>query len=351
MPNGTLRIATYNCENLFSRPKIFELDSEKSQQLLSYYNQLVEELCKMIFDHPKIDDLKTKLSGVAVVRDIRGSHKKAKGAKDWSGYAELIRTEINEIAEMNTARVISDIDADVIMLIEVENRILLQKFHDEMIYLNFLKEQGKEPYKYIQLIEGNDDRGINVSVMSRLPIVCMRSHIHERTTYEGEKVPLFSRDCLEVMVYTKERPVYLLVNHLKSMGYNIPTDPLSNKRRYIQAKRVSEIASKYDFTKDYVVVGGDLNSDVSSPALTPLLTMPNLYNANNELPPDMRGTYRTGSAQLDYLLVSEAIRKNLNNVHIERRGVYTKKGEHYETILDRKTEASDHAAVVMEFKL
>ena len=252
---------------------------------------------------------------------------------------------------MNTARVIADIEADVILLIEAENRTLLEKFHDEMIYLNFLKERGKKPYQYIQLIEGNDDRGINVSVMSRYPIICLRTHIHETTTYEGEKVPLFSRDCLEVMIYTKERPVYLLVNHLKSMGYNIPSDPLSNKRRYIQAKRVSEIASKYDFKNDYVVVGGDLNSDATSPALAPLLTMPDLYNVNNELPPDMRGTYRTGKAQLDYLLVSEAMRKNFQNMHIERHGVFTKKGIHYESVVDRKTEASDHAAVVAEFNL
>jgi exonuclease III len=65
-----------------------------------------------------------------------------------------------------------------------------------------------------------------------------------------------------------------------------------------------------------------------------------------------RGTYRTGKDQLDYLLVSDALKSGLQNVYIERRGMYSKKEwPHYNTVTGRRTEASDHSAVVADFRL
>lgn len=348
----TIRIATFNCENLFSRPKIFSASKQRSIALLDKVAKLNLELKKGTFDKAAIAQLRKDLKGYAKVNDIRGKHVSVEGAGEWLGWVELTRKRADLAAIRNTARVIADLDAHIVCLVEVENRPLLQQFHDAILYKKFLKPNGRKAYKYIRLIDGNDDRGIDVAVMSRLPLNWLRSHIHETTKYNGKEVKLYSRDCLEVNVQaTATRSIRLLINHLKSMGYSPPNDPLSNRRREGQAKAVAKLASSLKLKKDYVVVAGDLNSDPSSNSLKPLLSKADLHNVNLALPPGSRGTYRTGKQQLDYLIVSSALKKKLAKVHIERRGLFSKKEPRYPTVTSRKTEASDHAAVLATFKI
>lgn len=353
MPTA-LRVATFNCENLFSRPKIFAESAARSRTLLGYVADLQQALQNPVFDHPRIEDLKTKLRGYARVNDIRGRHQKAKGAGEWLGTVELGRGNFTEVTVMNTARVINDVDADVICLIEVEDRLTLQRFHDDILSKQFLRPANRPPYEHVLLIDGNDDRGIDVAVMARsqFPVQWLRSHIHERTTYMGRDVQLFSRDCLEVQVRApNNRLVHLLVNHFKSMGYAPKTDPLSNQRRLAQARRVADLAGEHRLGKEYVIVAGDLNSDPTSASVAPLVQNPGLYNVNLGLPPAQRTTYRTGSQQLDYLFVSDALKARLQRVFIERRGLFTKKWPHYPQVTSLENQASDHAAVVAEFQL
>lgn len=348
----TIRIATFNCENLFSRPKIFSARGNRSNILLDKVAKLNAELRKATFDKAVIKKLKKELSGYAKVNDIRGKHASAKGAGEWLGWVELTRKRADAAAVKNTARVLSDLEAHILCLVEVENRPLLQQFHDDILYKQFLKPKGRSEYKYIRLIDGNDTRGIDVAVMSRLPLNWIKSHIHEMTTYNGKKVNLYSRDCLEVDVQaTPTSTIRLLINHFKSMGYSPANDPQSNRRRKSQAKGVANLASALNLKKNFVIVAGDLNSDPSSSSLKPLLSRPDLYNVNLALPSNERGTYRTGKKQLDYLIVSDALKKKLTKVRIERRGLFSSKWQTYNTVKSRKTEASDHAAVVASFRI
>ncbi len=352
---NTFRLATFNCENLFSRPKIFGESKTRANQLLGYVAKLQAALHEEVYDHARIADLVQKLQGYAFINNLRGTYSAASGASEWLGTVELVRGTVDDIAVANTARVIGEIDADVICLIEIENRNLLQAFHDDLLYPRFLKPAAHPRYTSVMSIEGNDTRGIDVALMSRRPLGWMRSHIHERTTYQGQNVALFSRDCLEVQVdlgLPSGQPLHLLVNHFKSMGYSAPSDPRSDKRRRTQARRVAELASAHDLDNEFVVVAGDLNSDSSSPSLEALVNHPGLYNANLELPADQRATFRTGNQQLDYLLLSRALRSHLTAVHIERRGMYTKtKWPHYPEVTNTRTQASDHGAVVADFDL
>ncbi|MBM4447542.1 MAG: endonuclease/exonuclease/phosphatase family protein [Chloroflexi bacterium] len=347
-----LRIATFNCENLFSRPRIFAEKKERSLELLGYVSLLQEELSKDVFDHKHINELKKKLSGYITINDVRGKHDKVAGAGQWLGWVEFTRHKADDVAVENTARVISDINADVICLIEVESRPILQKFHDDLLLKQFLQPAGKSSYEFILLIDGNDERGIDVAVMSRLPISWVRSHIHEKTEYNGKVVPIFSRDCLEVQIeLSEERRLQLMVNHFKSMGYSPENDPQSNRRRREQVERVAELVSEHNLQAEYVVVAGDFNSDATSPSLSPLLEKEGLYNVNLKLETSQRGTYRTGKKQLDYLLVSDALKSALQDVYIERRGTYSRRWLTYDTVTGRRTEASDHSAVVANFRL
>ena len=352
MPEN-LRLATYNCENLFSRPTIFRQSAERSTELLGYVAELQEALKNAVFDHQRIRSLKAKLKGFATINDLRGKHTSAAGSGEWLGTVELTRSESRDEAIENTARVIVEVGADVICLMEVENRDLLQQFHDGLLNLFFASPSGQPCYEYVLLFDGNDDRRIDVAVLSRRPIGWMRSHIHERIEYDGRQVPTFSRDCLEVQVLLPRRQkLYLLVNHLKSMGYSPKTDPQSGRRRLGQATRVAQIADQYDLDKHFVAVAGDLNSDPSSPSLAPLVNHPMLHNVNLALAETQRGTYGTGKKQLDYLLVSQALKSHLQAVHVERRGVFAKtKWTPFPTVTSKLTQASDHGAVVADFTL
>ncbi len=347
-----MRLATYNCENLFSRPRIFFEREAESRRLLDYVAQLDAELRKDEFDHARLAALEKKLAGYAKVNDLRGKHLKVKGARAWLGFVELARDRIDDAATENTARVIADVDADVIALVEIEDRLALQRFHDELLYKKFLKPTRRAPYAHVLLIDGNDPRGIDVAFLARLPLLDLRTHIHERTVYLGKDAPLFSRDCLEADFRLPNRQtLHLLINHFKSQGYSDKRDPRGDLRRRGQAERVAQLASAYDLKKDFVVVAGDLNSPPTSTALAPLLENRGLSNAVLKLPSSERGTYRTGNQQIDYLLVSAALKKHLRRVRIERRGIYSRKWKHYDTVTGQVDEASDHAAVVAEFEV
>jgi hypothetical protein len=68
-------------------------------------------------------------------------------------------------------------------------------------------------YPYALPIDGNDKRLIDVAVPPKHPIVSARSH---QELCQGRSY-IFSRDCLELQIDVDGSPLYLFVNHLKSM--------------------------------------------------------------------------------------------------------------------------------------
>src|SRR6266404_9389016 len=58
--------------------------------------------------------------------------------------------------------------------IEVDNRIALNRFNRQL-----LPAVGAVPYPHVMVIDGNDDRGIDVGLVSRFPIATMRSHVDD----------------------------------------------------------------------------------------------------------------------------------------------------------------------------
>jgi hypothetical protein len=108
-----------------------------------------------------------------------------------------------------TANAIDKVNADInISLQEVESLRLLDKFDKEL-----LKETE---YNYKMLIDGKDPRRINVALMSKYPIVSAKTHRNELSSL-SKKTWLFSRDCLKVEIDVDGKPIFLYVNHLKSM--------------------------------------------------------------------------------------------------------------------------------------
>ena len=113
----------------------------------------------------------------------------ADGRADWVGWFELRREDVVWEATYNTGRVVAEVKPDVLIIVEVENRPTLKRFNEQVLHAQF-----SFSYPHFMVVDGNDERGIDVGILSRFPIVEIRSHVDDS---ESGGEPIFSRDCPE----------------------------------------------------------------------------------------------------------------------------------------------------------
>ncbi|MBI3885142.1 MAG: endonuclease/exonuclease/phosphatase family protein [Opitutae bacterium] len=364
-----LRLATYNLNNLFRRPKLLQLagfspaakavldDIDRLTTLLARDNytgttgqEIVALLTRYGFASGKgnpwfgLNLAKGKLFSVSKQKALS---LKVAGRGDWIGWVELKSEDVDDESTRNTGRVIAAVQADILGVVEAESRPALVRFNDQV-----LKPQHAE-YPHAQLVDGNDPRGIDVGLYSRHEIRSVRSHVDD--SYKdtaGRAHTIFSRDCPEYEIALPgKKTLWWLANHFKSQGYGTPQS--NDARRLRQTARVREILGRYDLKKDWVVVAGDFNADPASASLKPLLTVPHLRDvfefAGFKQQP--RWTYHSGKQQLDYLLGSDPVFAAIQAVGIERRGMLVKNEARFSQVTGPQNEASDHACVWADLAL
>ncbi|BDG08234.1 endonuclease/exonuclease/phosphatase family protein [Anaeromyxobacter paludicola] len=188
--------------------------------------------------------------------------------------------------------VLARLDADVIVLQEVESLALLER-------LARGPPLAALGYVHLHLTEGRDPRGIDVAVLSRRPLARCVSHLADR---DAAGAHLFSRDLSEVHLAVAGRPVVLLAAHLASKRE--PQDAL----RAAQAARADAIARDLlsGLPGALVVVAGDLNDLPGSAPLRPLLADPLLADLGALVAPADAYTYTPPAyrGRLDYLVAS-----------------------------------------------
>ena len=194
-------------------------------------------------------------------------------------------------------RVLQILDADVVGLMEVETLGVLKRLNASL---------GAGAYSESVLLEGNDpERGIDVALLSRFPIIQTLSHTAD--TYDapnGQQDRVFSRDCLECHLRLPSgETLVVLVNHFKSKrGGELETEPL----RTAQAARVHEIAESLRGKYPLVAVIGDLNDGPQSQTLQPLLLEPLTDLLAQDIPQacNFSFVHRGQTERIDYLLAS-----------------------------------------------
>jgi endonuclease/exonuclease/phosphatase family metal-dependent hydrolase len=369
-----VRLASFNLENIFDRARALNqetwADGRPALEAVARLNQIFGKATYTATDRSAILTGLTKLGlaksddggKFARLRQNRGHLLKrptsgppevvATGRADWIGWVELKMEEVNEIATRTTAQVVRDVAADVVGVVEVDNRVALGRFNNAL-----LPAVSTTPYPHVMVIDGNDDRGIDVGLMSRFPIATMRSHVDDRV---GDSV-VFSRDCpeYEIALPGGDR-LLLLVNHFKSKGYG--GQAASNARRLRQAQRVREI---YDARRQegvaHIAVLGDFNDTPASDPLSPLLGAGSELrdvSAHPTFVSDGRpGTFANGTAsgKIDYILLSPALFARVQRAGVWRKGVW---GGKYGTLWEIYAEmekpvhaASDHAAVWVDLDI
>lgn len=352
------RAASFNVENLFSRAKILNFeDHAKASRLLKMVDELNILLRKAEYsdaDRDEILRLSTELNDYIIIREDMGKLFVNKGAArrvgaegkgDWSGVIEFKRAEVKELARKSTVAVFKQVKADVMCVVEAENRPMLVDFNTNGL--------GPAKFDQVMCIDGNDQRGIDVGVLTKFPIRGIRSNIYDGTS----KSRIFSRDCLELDIELPDgRMLHILCNHFVSKMNGDP--PSSRKRRLRQSQRVAEILGGYDLDHDLVIVAGDMNDTPDSPAMKPLTQLPGLHDVlewkfGNSMVDRWTYKYRSELNQIDYLLVSTPLRDALVDVGIERRGIHEidqVTGEKpFPSVTHWTTAASDHGAVWADF--
>lgn len=366
-----MRIATFNAENLFSRPVSMNFpensigqpvldDFKRLNELLqkTTYTSAVRKQIEKLNDKYKLADHSAKHEQL-ILREIRGKlwqqHQDgtrtwiAKGARDFLGWAELVRETIDDRAIDNTALVIAEVSADIQILVEVEDRVALQRFHDELL-IPKLKQLGKQTFTHALLMDGNDPRGIDVALLSRIPVAAMKSHVELRN---AAKNPLFARDCAQFFIQLpNQEQLIILANHFSSQGSD-----KKGKRRKEQADEVKRVVDAALKITPHVVVAGDLNEPPEKGNLAALLNHPALkdamamdaYHERDKFP----GTYKSGSKsnKLDYLFLSESLQSKVVAVGVERRGYKSTKWPPFSTVTDQRSQASDHHCVWVDLDL
>ena len=332
-----IRLGTFNCENLFLRyrfngPSVRHRKNEKA----AAYKKRVE-----------------KVRAEALAKFASSG-----GAPDWIARDLENFSSISHVQRKATAAVISKNKPDIIALAEVENMEVLRKFDTKSFF-------GPRNFPHCMLIDGNDPRGIDVAVMSRYPIVHLRSYVDDTyKTSKGRSVKTFSRDCLVVQVKINSKRLTLFINHFKSQYMDNP------ERRKKQATRVAQIVKETfgsNIDKELFAVVGDFNQSPDDKSLQPLLGAK--WNtdvlagvADHWTHVFEKGKRVEGVSQLDYILLSKALAsKVVGTPIIERRGLARYKGldqffpdsakRILPTVKGPGTEASDHCPVFVDLDI
>ncbi len=364
-----MRLAVYNVENLFDRARAMNLDSwsdgrpilEKFAELnalLGDQDYTAAARSRMVRLMTDMGLEKSDTGPFVILRRNRGGLLKppkaggieivADGRADWVGSLELRSEPIDETAMRNTARVMRDLNADVLGVVEAESRPALAGFNTRII-----PTVDGTPFRHVMLIDGNDERGIDVGLMTgrSYPIGLMRSHVDDEQANGG---PIFSRDCPEFYVTAPSGArVVVLVNHLKSKGFG--SKAASDARRQAQAARVRAICDGLAGNgEDFVAVIGDLNDTPASAPLESLLKDSGLTDVFDHPVFDdggFPGTYGLCNAanKIDYILLSPRLYERVQRGGVHREGMWPgvrpRRWGAYQEVARPHDAASDHAAL------
>ena len=195
------------------------------------------------------------------------------------------------------AQTMKKVDADVVTMQEVENLDVLNQFLDQNL-------PGLYPYRV--LVEGNDERGIDVAIASKYPIQKVTSHKDDRFPLPGGKgTTTFRRDLLRADVQVGAYPFSVYTTHFKAQGGGQRADDVRlaearEARRLVQEEMKAYPGQRY-------VLTGDFN-DTPDSAVGKVFLNPgegHFEDALQGIPPGQRITHPVTNRSIDYILFPE----------------------------------------------
>jgi endonuclease/exonuclease/phosphatase family metal-dependent hydrolase len=226
--------------------------------------------------------------------------------------------------------VLATMDADIVMLAEVENQGVVDALN---------KDELGGKYAYRKLIDGNDPRGIDVAVLSKIQFDDVVSHAKDTFKRNGTNGPEYSyvRDCLEVHFTINGKHVITLGVHFRAKGP--PDDP---DKRLAEAQHTRKIANDLMAADPgaLIVVLGDMNDLSASEPVTAIVGK-DFVDSADSVDSAGRWTYNFNGKQelIDHQIANAGL-----HALLDPAGVVIRHGKDVDT-------ASDHAPIMATYEI
>lgn len=369
-----MRIGTFNIQNLFHRDKtlLHKTLGKSIKDWTDELDQLMRRLDKRPNDVDRIRELSFLLGfernttqNFGVLRRRNGElylkqghvlhETKASAPTHWQGWMPIHTVPLSEKAVRHKAQMIADVNADILLIQEVEDRTSLQAFHNDC-----LQSLNMPAYNRIQVLEGLDSRGLAFGVLLKpgFHLEGIKSYGHY-TDKHGEN--LFENDCQQYHILTPDDKQMTILCTQFSVS-----DPKKRKR---QAKALAHIYDNLLCSgHEHIVICGTLYEPIFSDALRPLFRATDLADIARHsafhVPVDSEkgasyhrlGAYRKGVnlKQQDYLMYSNSLAGTIIGGGMDRRGIWPShraKWSLFPTLNQRSDAASEHPLIWMDLEL
>jgi endonuclease/exonuclease/phosphatase family metal-dependent hydrolase len=239
------------------------------------------------------------------------------------------------------AEVILDLNPDVIAFAEVQNERVIRT-----LFRSFVNPEldPRDKYDGFVCLAGNDRRGINVALVTRLSVRgTMTFHDREFDRSDGRTPVKFSRDLLGVKIQITPNPAHSYLHfaaHLKSKIFG----ERAEKKRGMEASEIVNILTEATFAptpfiSQDVIVTGDMNDDPDTRVIDLLKADGRLSDTLADVDPnytyptrinaDKPGHRSYPPTRLDYLFASPTMAPRLSELTIHRTDAANRASDHY----------------------
>lgn len=370
-----MKIATFNVQNLFHRDRsliqrtsgkcvsdwIVEFDTLLKKEKSPSNTERLKELSFLLdfdktYQNPYV--VMRKKAGDLYLKGMNCSKELKSGElTDWNGWIKVQTVPIDPEATNHKAMVISEIDPDILVLQEVEDKISLDEFNNSI-----LPKFNCAPFSECVLIPHSEGKGREQALFLK-------------NGYQLESIRLHSIDhsesaTQEILEYEIQCPKGKCIHLLSAYFYENKLDKeKAFEIRKNQAYQVSVIYKMLQMQgKKNIVVAGTLNAPSYCNSLAPLLQETDLkditknktFNVDFDEGKDATyyrlGAYRMGVniKQEDYLLLSPNLFSKVKRSGLNRKGVWPEKRPNwniYSTLHNKNQAASEHPGVWGEINL
>ncbi len=364
-----MKIATFNIQNLFHRDKslikkpigknlmdwIQELDSlmRKPSNTLSEQDRIRELSFLIGFEKfsPKPYAVLRKKAGFLYMKGLHhSSDSKASDLTNWNGWIALQTMPINPLATDNKALVLAAVNADVLLLQEIEDRASLEEFNRQV-----LPKFNCKPYVQSFVIQSEESIGKENAILLREGYT-----LASVKTYDIGNLSV-QNTLLQYEVTTPTlQTMWILSTSLVGAQKE---DSAAHRLRKQQSQNIVTIYQNLiEECKSNVIITGTFNAPSYCDSLSPLFQNTDLKDITKHLSFEVDcdkgkdakyyslGAYRMGVniKQKDYMLLSPSLYNAMIDSGLNRKAVWPKKRPQwsiYKTVTSESNAASEHPVI------
>ena len=367
-----MKIATFNIQNLFHRDRsllekpynkcvsdwVSELDGlmQGNNQATSNAERIRELAFLLGFD--KTFDVPyavmRKRAGFLFLKGMNYSKElKAGELTDWNGWIALQTVPLDSVAVKNKAKVIAEVNPDILLLQEIEDRASLEEFNAQL-----LPELECEPFQEVAVVQGSDKRGQEMGIMLKngYRLNSVRKHLFDVEDSPNPKMEFFQYE----IDTPSSQTIWLLAAQLQE---ETKDKELSDAFRKKETQRIADIYNElWDNGQKNIIVTGTFNTVSYCDSLSPLFRDTKMkdvsrhqsfkadFDEGRDATYFRMGAYRLGVniKQKDYLLLSPNLFSKVTDSGLNRKAVWPDKKPMwtvYSSMHSKKQAASEHPAI------